>query len=338
MSVFKKYSYKHFTRFILSYSNASPHSNWLRLTELFYSPHWSNQFTTRQGLAPTLRTAGVLRLLRPHLLFSSIPSSIFFLHRMKISIITATWNSAATVGDTFESILRQTYTDYEYLVIDGGSTDKTVDLIRQYEPRFGGRMRWISEKDKGIYDAMNKGISMATGDVIGLLNSDDFYTTDDVLQTIAHTFLNHSVDAVYADVHYVPCEDTSRCVRYYSSRPFHRWMMRMGFMPAHPSFYCRKQVYTDFGTFDLSYKVAADFENLLRLLFVHRISTQYIPKDFVTMRRGGASSSGWISHKQIYRDHRRALRTNGVYSNHLLLSLRYLYKIAEVTKSKLFNH
>lgn len=254
---------------------------------------------------------------------------------MKISIITATYNSGNTVGDTLKSVLAQTYHDYELLVVDGASKDNTLEVVKKMEPLFEGRMRYISEPDKGIYDAMNKGIRMATGEVIGILNSDDFYTSDDALACIAWTLENEKVDAVYGDIHYVDDEDLKKCVRYYSSKPFRRWMMRLGFMPAHPSFYCRKEVYEKFGAFDAeNYRVAADFENLLRLIFVNKIKTHYINKDFVTMRTGGASNSGLESHKRIMRDHLKALKKNGVYSNIFLLGLRYLYKTGEILKSK----
>lgn len=254
---------------------------------------------------------------------------------MKISVITATYNSGATLRDTLESVLRQTHHDVEHLIIDGGSKDNTLDLVREYEPRYGGRLRWISEPDRGIYDAMNKGIRMATGEVVGILNSDDFYTSDDVLESVARAMSNPTVDAVYGDVHYVNEKDLNKCVRYYTSRPFHRSWMRFGFMPAHPSFYCRKAIYEKYGAFDLSYKVAADFENLLRLIFVHRIRTRYIRKDFVTMRTGGASSSGLHSHEQIMHDHLHALKQNGIYSNFLFLGLRYPYKIGEILMTKI---
>lgn len=271
---------------------------------------------------------------------------------MTITIITATFNSAATVRDTFESVLRQTYPHYEYWVIDGGSKDCTVDIIKEYEPRFEGRMYWLSEPDKGIYDAMNKGISRATGEVVGILNSDDFYTAPDVLQAVADAFTQQpQLDAVYGDVHYVKENDTTQLVRYYSSRAFRRSWMRLGFMPAHPSFYCRKATYDRFkldglkiegfkgnppcAYYNTTYKIAADFEILLRMVFVGRIRMHYIAKDFVTMRMGGASSSGVASHRQINKDHLRALKENGVYSNILLLSLRYIYKVGELLAAKL---
>lgn len=253
---------------------------------------------------------------------------------MTISIITATYNSAGTLASTFESILAQTYTDYEVLVIDGASTDGTQEIVEQYAPRFGEKLRFVSEPDRGLYDAMNKGLRLSQGDIVGLLNSDDFYSSPDVLQRIVTAFRQSEVDAVYGDVIYVSPDDTSKILRHYSSRPFRPWLMRLGFMPAHPSFYCKREHYLRHGLFDLSYKVAADFEQLLRLLFVHRIPTAYLPHTLVTMRAGGVSNASWRSHVAIMRDHLRALRTNGVRSNVLLLSLRYLYKIAEVVRTR----
>ena len=254
---------------------------------------------------------------------------------MKISIITATYNSAATVKDTFNSVLAQTYNDIEYIVVDGLSKDNTVEIIKEYEPLFGGKMRWISEKDKGLYDAMNKGIAMATGDVVGILNSDDFYTSNDALAVIAGTMKDNSIDAVYGDIHFVNVDDLDKCVRYYSSAIFKRSLMRIGLMPAHPSFYCKREVYTKYGAFDTRYKIGADFESLLRYIFVNRIKTQYIKKDFVTMRTGGASTEGFSSRWQIMKDHLKAMKANGVYSNFLLLCMRYPYKIYELAISKI---
>ena len=270
---------------------------------------------------------------------------------MKISIITATYNSGRTVADTLESVLGQDFGDYELIVKDGGSVDDTLEICRRYEPRFGGRMRIIAEADRGIYDAMNQGIAAATGDVVGILNSDDFYTAGDILSTVAAEFERQGdIDAVYGDVHYVDEHDMSKHVRYYSSRHFRRWQMRLGFMPAHPSFYCRRSTYEKFrldgrriegfkgnpdcAYFNTTYRIAADFECLLRLIYVNRIVTRYIHRDFVTMRTGGASSSGMESHRQINRDHMRAFRENGVYSNYFLISLRYCYKVLELIKGR----
>lgn len=252
---------------------------------------------------------------------------------MKISIITATYNSEATIRDTIESVLNQTFQDYEFLIVDGASKDKTLDIIKVYELRFNGRLRYLSETDRGIYDAMNKGIKIATGDVIGILNSDDFYTSKDVLQSVADAFNSRKeVEAVYGDIHFVRNGDLRKCVRYYSSALFKRPFMRFGFMPAHPSFYCKKECYEKYGYFDTSFKIAADFENLLRIIFLGRIKTQYIKKDFVTMRIGGASTAGFASRKLIMKEHLRALKEHGIYSNAFLLSLRYFYKIYELIR------
>ena len=248
---------------------------------------------------------------------------------MKLSIITVTYNSERTLRDTMESILSQTFQDFEYIIVDGSSKDATLDIIREYEPLFRGKMRYVSEPDKGIYDAMNKGFAMATGDVIGILNSDDFFTSEDVLQAVVDGFAGEYVDAVYADIHYVNTDDLTKCVRYYSSSVFRPWMMRFGMIPAHPSFYCRKAVYDQYGSFDTTYRIAADFEILLRLIFIHRIRTRYVKKDFVTMRLGGASTTGYGSWSLIMKEHLQIMKQHGVVTNRFLLSLRYIYKLFE---------
>ncbi len=253
---------------------------------------------------------------------------------MKISIITATYNSASTLKDTIESVLAQTYQDIEYIIVDGASKDDTLDIIHHYEPLFNGRLKYVSEPDKGLYDAMNKGIDMATGDAVGVLNSDDFFTHKDVIKGVAEAMSDEQIDAVYGDVHYVNAERLDKCVRYYSSKRFRPWWMRLGFMPAHPSFYCRREVYKAYGKFDTSYRVAADFEQLLRLIFVRKIKTKYLNENFVTMRTGGVSNANLNSRWLIMLDHRRALRTNNVGSSYFLLSLRYIYKAMEVILSR----
>lgn len=252
---------------------------------------------------------------------------------MKISIITATYNSAATIRCTIDSILSQSYQDWEHIIIDGGSKDNTLDIIREYEPEYAGRLVLKSEPDKGIYDAMNKGIKMTSGDIIGILNSDDFYSSHLILSKIADSFAD--VDAIYGDIHFVNDEDLSKTVRYYSSDGFQPWKMIMGFMPAHPSFYCRKHVYDKVGLFDTSFKIAADFEFLLRAIYINRIKTKYIPLDFVTMRTGGASTSGIASHKRILLEHLNAYRKNGIKSNRFLESVRYAYRLGEMLLFKM---
>ena len=254
---------------------------------------------------------------------------------MKISLITVTYNSGKTLKNTFDSVLKQSHNNLEYIVIDGASKDNTISIINEYEHLFNGRLKWISEPDEGLYDAMNKGIRMATGDIIGILNSDDFFTSNNVLQEIAHTFKKEKdLDAIYGDIHFVHPDNLQKCVRYYSSKIFKRSLMRLGFIPAHPSFYIRRECFEKYGYYKTDYKIAADFEFLLRVIFKNRIRTKYLPMDMVTMRTGGASTSGIKSHIGIMKEHLRAFRENEIYTNVGLLSLRYFYKIGEIIKSK----
>lgn len=246
-----------------------------------------------------------------------------------ISIITATYNSAETINDTIKSVLCQTNKDFEYIIVDGGSTDETIDIVKSYESEFSGRLKWVSEKDKGIYDAMNKGIKMASGDIIGILNSDDYYTSDDILQTIADAFKCQNVDAIYGDIHFIKDGVPDKCVRYYSSRLFSPFWLRFGFMPAHPSFYCKRDVFDKSGLYRLDYKIGSDYEIMVRLFRKHKISSRYVPKDFVTMRTGGASNSNLQSRLTLIKEDVKACRDNGIYTNELFICLKFLYKIFE---------
>lgn len=246
-----------------------------------------------------------------------------------ISIITATYNSAETINDTIKSVLCQTNKDFEYIIVDGGSTDETIDIVKSYESEFSGRLKWVSEKDKGIYDAMNKGIKMTSGDIIGILNSDDYYTSDDILQTIADAFKCQNVDAIYGDIHFIKDGVPDKCVRYYSSRLFSPFWLRFGFMPAHPSFYCKRDVFDKSGLYRLDYKIGSDYEMMVRLFRKHKISSRYVPKDFVTMRTGGASNSNLQSRLTLIKEDVKACRDNGIYTNELFICLKFLYKIFE---------
>lgn len=247
---------------------------------------------------------------------------------MKISLVTVTYNSAKTLHDTIRSVFSQSYPNLEYIIIDGASQDNTIDIVKEYEPLFNERMRWISEKDSGLYDAINKGIAMATGDVIGILNSDDFFTSPTVIEEIANSF-SEKIDAIYGDVHFVKSDDLSRSIRYYSSKVFRPSLMKLGFMPAHPTFYCRKSCYDKYGLYKTDFKIAADFDLLLRFIYVHHISLKYLPLDMVTMRVGGASTNGLKSHVCIMKEHLRSFKENGLKSNFFLLFLRYFYKLTE---------
>lgn len=254
---------------------------------------------------------------------------------MRISIITVTFNSGKTVRDTIDSVMRQTYRDIEHIIVDGASKDNTMQIVKEMSPLYAGRLRYVSEPDKGIYDAMNKGIRMSTGDVVGILNSDDFFTSDDVIQNVADALAAEDVDAVYGDVHFVKGDNLKKCVRYYSSKRFRPWMLRFGFIPAHPSFYCRRSVYDKYGLYDLRYRTSADFDMMVRLLGENHIKTYYLSKDFVTMRMGGASTSGVASLKNVNKDIARSLKAHGIYSNQAFQALRYVWKVNELIFTKI---
>ena len=261
---------------------------------------------------------------------------------MKISVITATWNSGKTIGDTLRSVLNQSYTNVEHIIKDGGSKDDTLAICNDYEKHFytnedkGRTIRILSDKDKGIYDAMNQGIKAATGDVIGILNSDDFYTSDDVLARVAEEFANNpKLEAVYGDIHFVKDENLKMCIRYFSSRYFRPWALRFGFMPAHPSFYVRREVYEKYGLYDLNFRTSSDFEMMVRLFVKENIRAKYINMDFVTMRAGGESTAGLEAKRKVNRDIAGSLKKHGVYSNQFFQSLRYLWRIGEILYTKI---
>jgi glycosyltransferase involved in cell wall biosynthesis len=247
---------------------------------------------------------------------------------MKISIITVTYNSTTTIEDTIKSVLRQTYNDIEYIIVDGGSTDGTLDIIRKYEVVFSGKLNWISEKDHGIYDAMNKGVRMATGDVVGILNSDDFFTSDTVIERLVNEF-DDDVEAVYGDVHFVKNDNLSKCVRYYSGKIFRPWMVKYGFIAPHPSFYIRKSTYQKYGLYSPYYKISADYELIARLCYKYQIKTKYINVDFVTMRMGGASTRNFHNRMLGLKEDIVACRQLDIKTNKYKISLKYLIKIFE---------
>jgi len=208
---------------------------------------------------------------------------------MKISIITVSHNSSLTIKDTFESVLNQTYSDIEYIVVDGLSKDITVDIIKEYEPKFEGRMNWVSESDEGLYDAMNKGILRATGDVIGIINSDDLFCDNYALEKIMKVFTQNEVlDSVYADLYYVSQSDISKVIRLWTTG--RQKQFKYGWHPAHPSLYIKRNVFEKYGLFDLNFHLAADFEIMLRFLERYKISTYYMQEALVKMRLGGATN------------------------------------------------
>ena len=224
---------------------------------------------------------------------------------MKISIITVCYNSASTIRDTFESILSQTYSNIEYIVIDGKSTDETISIIKEYENKFNGKMIWVSEHDDGLYDAMNKGIKLATGDVVGILNSDDVYYDEYVLERIIKEIQEKKTDTLYGNIQIVRHNDINKVVRVWKSSPFVKGTFKKGWHPPHPSFFCKKKIYDCFGLFDTSFKVSADFELMLRLLEKNHVSTTYYDNFIVKMRFGGESMG---SIKRIILGNKNVLR------------------------------
>ncbi|MCE7530510.1 glycosyltransferase family 2 protein [Polynucleobacter sp. IMCC 29146] len=243
---------------------------------------------------------------------------------MKVSIITVSFNSAKTIADTIESVLSQDFPEIEYIIVDGNSSDDTVQIIRQYENRIS---KWISEKDQGMYDAMNKGIAMATGDVIGILNSDDIYINTHVISDLMALLEKEKAQVVFADLILVDQNDDNKVLRYYDSSHFHPDKFRFGWMPAHPTVFVRRELYQAVGKFSTTYQIAADYEMLIRMLAIQKASYAYFPKPVVRMRSGGASTAGisrnWILNKEIV----RACKENGIYSNMAMLLLKLPYKL-----------
>ena len=253
---------------------------------------------------------------------------------MKISLITVTFNSDLTLRDTIQSILNQTFSDIEYIIIDGLSKDNTVDIIRKYEPQFQGRLKWISERDNGLYDAMNKGIRMSTGDIVGIINSDDFYHRRDIISRVAEAFKNEDTQAVYGDVRFVNPDNLNRTVRYYSSRNFSPNRFRYGFMPAHPTFFTYRKYFEEFGYYKTDYHIAADYELLIRFLYTHQLKSKYLSLDFMKMRTGGASTASIKSNILLNKEIVRACSENGIWTCMPLLFLKYFIKVFELFLTK----
>ena len=249
---------------------------------------------------------------------------------MKVSIITVAFNSAKTITGTIESVLSQDYPEIEYIIVDGNSSDDTVSIIRRYEGRIA---KWISEKDHGMYDAMNKGIAMATGDIIGILNSDDMYMNNHVVTEMVDLMQTTKSQVAFADLILVDQIDENKILRYYDSSHFHPNKFRFGWMPAHPTVFVRREIYQIVGPFAIDYQIAADYELMIRMLAIQKASYAYLPKPVVRMRSGGASTAGltrnWILNKEIV----RACNENGIYTNMLMM----LLKLPSKLRGKLFS-
>ena len=227
---------------------------------------------------------------------------------LKISIITVTYNSERYLEECIRSVVNQTHPDIEHIIVDGGSTDRTLNIIQDHR---GHLAQWISEKDEGMYDALNKGMAMATGDVIGILNSDDIFASRDVVASIVENFTAHRVDSIYGDLVYVHPENTQHVMRIWKGFNYKRSKFAYGWMPAHPTFYIRRELVKKLGGYETHYFTASDFEFMARYLYKNRISSHYIPKFLVKMRAGGQSNNSIKSRLRANRRDYLAMKRNG---------------------------
>lgn len=242
---------------------------------------------------------------------------------MTISLITATYNSAATVADTLASIAGQHYSPIEHIIVDGMSKDKTLEIVGQ----FAHVSKIICERDNGIYDAMNKGIRTASGEVVGILNSDDVYAGSDVIGRVMEAFDDKSVDAAYGDLQYTRQHDLNRITRTWKAGSFDKNKFYSGWMPPHPSFFVRKSVYDHVGLFDLSLRSAADYEFMLRVLLKYEYPALYIPRVLVKMRAGGYSNATFANRLRANREDRKAWKLNGIKPRFFTTSFKPLRKV-----------
>ncbi len=254
---------------------------------------------------------------------------------LKISIITATWNSRHTIGDCLESINNQTYGFIEHIVVDGGSVDGTLSEICDKSPM----SIVVSEKDNGIYDALNKGIRLASGDIVGFLHSDDFFSSDKVVSMIADAFNNADICAVYGDLVYVKRTDTNTVIRKWNGSKFSKIKLILGWMPAHPTLYVRKEWYNKIGLFNCEFSISGDYDSVLKLFSIPDFKTLYIPMNFVSMRLGGVSNKFGIHiFRKIHEDF-RAVVNFGVPSFWaiLIVVLKNIRKIPQYFYARLPN-
>jgi glycosyltransferase involved in cell wall biosynthesis len=245
-----------------------------------------------------------------------------------ISIITVCLNSEETILDTIDSVLEQKYPNIEYIIIDGGSSDSTVDLIRSYEKKID---KFVCEPDDGLYDAMNKGIEISTGDIVGVLNSDDFYIDNNVLSEVVTKFSETNIDSIFANLVYVKSKNINKVIRFFDSGQFKPSLFSYGLMPAHPTFFVKRDIYERLGKYRTDLKNAADFDLMVRFLYQHNISYYYFDKVIVIMRLGGKSTSLksiWTNNIEIL----NVCKSNGIRTNILKILLRYAFKIYTLFK------
>jgi glycosyltransferase len=245
---------------------------------------------------------------------------------MKVSIITVTLNSEKYLSDCIQSVRKQGYANIEHIIIDGKSTDGTLQIIKNYESQLS---KWISESDRGMYDAINKGIGLATGDIIGILNSDDVFASEDVIENIVHCFKTEKTDSVYGDLVYVKPSDTEKVSRLWKGVSYKRYRFNYGWMPAHPTFYMKRSLIEKYGPYENHYYTAADYEFMARYLYKHRISATYLEQLVIKMRTGGASNG---SIKKRLRANRRdylAMKRNNIPFSFIVSILKPLSKIGQ---------
>ena len=245
---------------------------------------------------------------------------------MKISVITVCYNSALTIKDTLESVALQRYKDFEHLIIDGGSKDGTLEIIRIWK---GHPVRLISESDDGIYDAMNKGVRLATGDVVAFLNADDFYKDANVLGRVAKVMQAERLDALYGDVEFFRPGQQDTVARRYNSGRFTAGRLGWGWMPAHPALFVRRALFERYGVFRTDYRIAGDFEFIARVFKHPELRHRHLPESLVRMQLGGVSTSGWRATLQLNREMMRACRANAIPTNWVKMLLRYPVKALE---------
>ena len=248
---------------------------------------------------------------------------------MKISIITITYNSASTIEETIKSVLNQTYQNIEYIIVDGGSSDETTQIIKTYQSKIN---QFISEKDNGLYDALNKGIDLATGDVIGILHSDDFYTNDAVIQNYVTTFKKNNSDAVYSDLFYVDKLNTNKIIRKWKSGKHTPNSFLNGWMPPHPTFFVKKEIYKQLGKFNLEFKHSADYELMLRFIHKNKIKLNYLDEFTIKMRVGGQSNASLQNRIEANNEDRKAWKINGLTPKFYTSYLKPLRKLSQFFK------
>jgi glycosyltransferase len=245
---------------------------------------------------------------------------------MRISIVTTVLNGRDTLEQAIRSISSQIYKNIEHIIIDGGSTDGTLEVISRHKERIA---KFISEPDNGIYDALNKGIRLASGDVIGLLHGDDFYAHDRVLESVVNAFERQNVDSCYGDLLYVNKNDTDKVIRYWKASEYHPGKFKSGWMPPHPTFFVKREIYEKYGSFKTDFRIAADYELMLRFLEKHRISTYYIPEVLIKMRVGGASNKSlknmWIKNSEDY----KPWKVNNLDGGFYTIFLKNVFKIPQ---------